>query len=324
MHFYSVCRLKRQISLKGYLAALASPVFPIHVALLFTLVILLSISIVITATAQSPAKASSTSEPIIRVFLPSAIEALENENSSNALEYLHAIDQELSSFPDQNMSITWIHTVQLLVQDAIEEVRNGNGSNALTYLSLASERLGVPLPISGDQGLAEKTESDNFLTYDNPTLDLKIQYPSNWSVVEYPYNPTGNNTIVGFFSDEKTSSELGNLSGVSGSFVPYLDIFSFDSKNMSLDTIFNGIVHNFRNNSNFSINQSGSFALSGNQSANMIVYDARVGGDELFRKIQAYTLYNNRVYVISFTSQQSLFENYLPIVQKMISSFIVR
>lgn len=323
MHFYSVCRLKRQISLKSYLAAIASSVFPIH-TLLFTLVILLSISIVIAATAQSPAKASSPSEPIIRVFLPRAIEALENENSSNALEYLHAIDQELSAFPDQNMSITWIHTVQLLVQDAIKEVRNGNGSNALTYLSLASERVGVPLPVSGDQGLAEKAETDNLLTYDNPTLDLKIQYPSNWSVVEYPYNPTGNNTIVGFFSDEKTSSELGNLSGVSGSFVPYLDVFSFDSKNMSLDTIFSGIVHNFRNNSNFSVNQSGSFAFSGNQSANMIVYDARVGGDELFRKIQAYTLYNNRVYVISFTSQQSLFENYLPIVQKMISSFLAR
>lgn len=324
MHFRSICRLKRQISPKSYLATLASSVFPTH-ALLFTLVILLSISIVMVAIGQSPAKASSPSEPIIKVFLPRAIEALENGNSGNALEYLHAIDQELSSFPDQNMSVTWIYTVQLLVRDAIEEVRNGNGSNALTYLSLASERVGVPLPTSGDQGLAEKkAETDSFLNYDNPTLDLKIQYPSNWSVVEYPYNPSGNNTIVGFFSDEKTSSELGNLSGVSGSFVPYLDIFSFDSKNMSLDTIFNGIVHNFRNNSNFSVNQSGSFALSGNQSANMIVYDARVGGDELFRKIQAYTLYNNRVYVISFTSQQSLFENYLPIVQKMISSFLAR
>ena len=289
--------------------------------MLFTLAILLSISTVIAATAQSPAKASSSSEPIIKLFLPRAIEALENENSSNALEYLNAIDQELLSSPDQNMSTTWIHTVQLLVQDAIEEIRNGNGSNALTYLSLASERVGVPSPMSGTQGLAEKGETDNFLTYDNPTLGLKIRYSSNWSVVDYPYNPTGNNTIVGFFSDEKTSSELGNVSGVSGSFVPYLDIFNFDSKNMSLDTIFNSIVRNFRNNSNFLVNQSGPFTLSGNQSADMIVYDARVGGDELFRKIQVYTIHDNKVYVISFTSQQSLFMKYLPEVKKMISSF---
>jgi hypothetical protein len=257
--------------------------------------------------------------------LPRAIEELENGKASDALEHLKAIDQELisSTSSEQNLSSsTRLQTVQLLVQDAIEEVQNMNESNAITYLNLASERMGMPLQISSNQSLAEEREiASNFLTYDNPNLGIGVQYPASWSVVEYPYNPAGNNTIVGFFSDQKTSSELGNVSGVSGGFVPYLDIFSFDSKNMSLDTIFNSIVHNFRNNSNFVVNQSSPFRLGNNQSADMIVYDARVGGDELFRKIQVYSMNDNRVYVISFTAQQSLFMNYLPTVQKMIGSF---
>ena len=249
--------------------------------------------------------------------MPRAIEELENGNSSDALEHLKVIDQELLS--DQNLSsTTWVPTVRLLVQDAIEEVQNMNQSNAITYLNLASERMGTP--IYSNQSSSDEV-TGNLITYDNTNLGIKVQYPASWSIVEYPYNPAGNNTIVGFFSDQKTSSELGNVSGVSGSFVPYLDIFNFDSKNMSLDTIFNSIVRNFRNNSNFLVNQSGPFILSGNQSADMIVYDARVGGDELFRKIQVYTIHDNKVYVISFTSQQSLFMKYLPEVKKMISSF---
>lgn len=296
------------------------------IRIVFLLLVILSSGIVFTATAQtSPPSSpeSSSSQSIIKVFLPRAIEELENGNSSDALEHLKAIDRELLSSSEQNSSFAWVQTVQLLVQDAIEEVQNMNESNAITYLELASERMGMP-QISSNQSSAAGEIAGNFLTYDNLNLGIRVQYPSGWSVVEYPYNPTANNTVVGFFSDQKTSSELGNVSGVSGSFVPYLDIFSFDSKNMSLDTIFNGIVRNFRNNSNFVVNQSSPFTLSGNQSANMIVYDARVGGDELFRKVQVYTMNDNKVYVLSFTAQQSLFMNYLPTVQKMISSFTAR
>jgi hypothetical protein len=45
-----------------------------------------------------------------------------------------------------------------------------------------------------------------------------MQYPSNWTVIESEYNPATNNTVVGFFAQSKTASELGNISGVSGLF----------------------------------------------------------------------------------------------------------
>ena len=166
--------------------------------------VLLSSGIVFTATAQtSPPSSpeSSSSQSIIKVFLPRAIEELENGNSSDALEHLKVIDQELLS--GQNLSsTTWVPTVRLLVQDAIEEVQNMNESNALTYLNLASERMGTP--ISSNQSSSDDV-TGNVITYDNTNLGIKVNYPASWSIVEYPYNPAGNNTIVGFFSDQKTS-----------------------------------------------------------------------------------------------------------------------
>jgi hypothetical protein len=178
-----------------------------------------------------------------------------------------------------------------------------------------------PLPLASNTNIT----TSNFLTYNNPILGIQIQYPSNWSVTENTYNPEAeNNTIVGFFAQSKTSSELGNISGVSGSFVPYLDIYVFDSKNMSLDKIIDATVNKFRNNENFVINESKPYTVKGNHPAHMLVYDAIVGGDEFFRKMQVYSMFGSKIYVLSFTSQHALFSNYIPIVQKMVSSFEIQ
>jgi hypothetical protein len=178
-----------------------------------------------------------------------------------------------------------------------------------------------PLPLASNTNIT----TSNFLTYNNPILGIQIQYPSDWSVIENSYNPEAeNNTIVGFFAQSKTSSELGNISGVSGSFVPYLDIYVFDSKNMSFDKIIDATVNKFRNNENFVINESKPFAVKGNHPAHMLVYDAIVGGDEFFRKMQVYVMSGDKIYLISFTSQHALFSNYIPIVQKMVSSFEIQ
>jgi hypothetical protein len=163
--------------------------------------------------------------------------------------------------------------------------------------------------------------TSNFLTYDNHPLGIRIQHPSNWSITETSYNPDANNTIVIISSPSKTASELGNISGVSGSFVPYLDIYVFDSKNMSLDKIINGTINKFVNNENFAIHESKPIALKGNQQAYMLMYDATVGGDEFFKKLQVYTIFDSKVYVLTFTSQAASFSNYLPLVQKMVNSF---
>lgn len=140
-------------------------------------------------------------------------------------------------------------------------------------------------------------------------------------MTETAYNPAANNTIVGFFANSRTASELGNISGVSGSFVPYLDIYTFDSKNMSLSKIMNATINDLVQDENFVIHHSEPTILKGNQSGHMLVYDTTIGDEELFRKIQVYTIFDSKVYVVTFTSQRDLFSEYQPIVKKMINSF---
>jgi eukaryotic-like serine/threonine-protein kinase len=198
-------------------------------------------------------------------------------------------------------------------------------NNSATVQSAIGQSLSSLPPPSSSLASNTNITTSNFLTYNNPILGMQIQYPSDWSVIENSYNPEAeNNTIVGFFAQSKTSSELGNISGVSGSFVPYLDIYVFDSKNMSFDKIIDATVNKFRNNENFVINESKPFAVKGNLPAHMLVYDAIVGGDEFFRKIQVYVMSDDKIYLISFTSQEALFSNYLPLVQKMVSSFEIQ
>jgi serine/threonine-protein kinase len=159
-----------------------------------------------------------------------------------------------------------------------------------------------------------------FQTYQNNIFSIKIRYPDSWSVRSYPYNNGSNNTVVGFYSPSKTASQLGNISGVSGHFVPYLDIFAFDSKNMSLDKIINGRINRIQNTSDF-VPDSKPFTLKGNRSAQMLVYSTITGGDEFFKKMQVYTIFGNKVYLITFTAQEALFSDYLPTIRKMIDSF---
>ena len=95
---------------------------------------------------------------------------------------------------------------------------------------------------------------------------------------------------------------------------------------MSLNDIVNERVNNFLNNPNFVINNNESkpLILHGNHPARLLEYIVTVGGDEFFRKRQAWTIFDDKVYVITFTSQQILFPNYIQTVDRMINSFAIQ
>jgi hypothetical protein len=69
--------------------------------------------------------------------------------------------------------------------------------------------------------------------------------------------------------------------------------------------------------------ESKPFTLKAGQPGYIIIYRTIAGGDELFKKIQVDSIYGNKAYLITFTSQDASFSSSLPIVQKMINSFEV-
>ena len=195
-------------------------------------------------------------------------------------------------------------------------------------MNLTNQQFGKIYDNNNNKNITASTTTTNninnnnkFLTYNNAMFGIKINYPDNWSLRTYQYNPKVNNTIVGFYSPSKTASELGNVSGVSGNFVPYLDIFVFSSKNMSLDKIIDSRIDRIQNSTYFLISESKPFTFKGNQSAYTIIYSINSGKDELFKKMQVYTIYGNKVYLITFTSQEAFFDQYRATIQKMVNSF---
>ena len=263
----------------------------------------------------------TTSQSILKTLVDDASEALEKTNMTKTLLNLNIVLQALK---ESNENSSSIEATKLLLNDAIQALNNNDTIRASAYMGLASQQLGA-YPSKGETQSTNSNPniiaSKNYLLYENPTFGIKIKYPDNWSLRTYSYNPALNNTVAGFYSPSKTASELGNVSGVSGHFVPYLDIFVFSSKNMSLDKIIDSKIDRIQNSTYFLISESKPFTLKGNQSAYTIIYSINSGKDEIFKKMQVYTLYGNKVYLITFTSQEALFVQYRPTIQEMVNSF---
>lgn len=269
------------------------------------------------------------SDPTVKTLLTGAIENLQKGNVNNTLDHLNLIDKQLSSPTlNQNTSSTQQQTIKLLIQDAKDALIAQDNNRAFIYLNLSAQHADLEF---SDNNTADTMQSSTNLTntttnitiqdYTNPVFGFQMQYPSNWTAIESEYNPSANNTVVGFFAQSKTASELGNISGVSGSFVPYLDIYTFDSKNMSLGKIVNSTISNLLPQENFVVYESRPDVISGNLSGHVLLYDTIVGDGEHFRKLQVYTIVDENVFVITYTSQQALFPVYLSAVHRMVESF---
>ena len=256
------------------------------------------------------------SESVIKVLIEDAVQALHDGNTTKTLQNLHVVDKMMSEI---NQNYSNLEASELLIDDAIQAVSNNDTARALVYLNLTGQQLGGQF--LGNQTFGTMQPAiQGLLTYNDPVLGISIQYPRDWSSRQYAYIHSVNNTLVGFYSPSKTASELGNISGVSGNFVPYLDIFVFPSKNVSLAEIVKSRINKINSSSNFVINESKPISLKGNQPAYVIIYNSMAQGEH-FKKMQVYTPLRNNIYLLTFTAQDALFSNYLQTVWKMINSF---
>jgi photosystem II reaction center protein PsbP len=263
-------------------------------------------------------KDNSTSTHDLLLLIRETVAAILNGRSDIAKTNLSLLNKQLNAELQGNVSS--------VTSPEVNTIPSNSSAGLINETKTVTSPEVNTIPSNSSAGLINETKtidngtSTGFQTYNNHILGIKIEYPDSWYVKTYPYNSATNNTVAGFYSPSNTASELGNISGVSGHFVPYVDIFVFDSKNMSLDKIINGRINRIQNISDFMID-SKPFTLRGNQSAHMLVYSTTTGSDESFKKLQLYTISDNKVYLLTFTAQEVLFSNYLPKILKMINSF---
>jgi eukaryotic-like serine/threonine-protein kinase len=159
--------------------------------------------------------------------------------------------------------------------------------------------------------LAQKADNstNSFLTYRNPTYGIKMQFPRNWIL---SHNGLGYNDIIAFYSP---------LSNVSDIFPEHVTVSrTVYSKNITLNEYTN-LINNGLQIPAIRIVGSNMTTLSGSP-AQMVIYSVRIGNSSLALWNElVFTVKNNKVYSISFIANASEYNNYLPLVQKMVKSF---
>ncbi len=154
------------------------------------------------------------------------------------------------------------------------------------------------------------TPSSSLLPYDNSAYGISIKYPKTWNLDPKQDPITG--SVATFVSPEKGNSAI-SLENVS------LIVDNLPGKNVTLDAY----THDIKgSNQDAVIVEEGKTNLA-NRPAYQIIYTKKDGGSTL-KRLQVWTLKNNKAYVITYTADSDKYSKYLENAQEMISSFEIK
>jgi hypothetical protein len=152
---------------------------------------------------------------------------------------------------------------------------------------------------------------NNFLTYQNPTYGIKIQYPSDWTMSQTGLRDYTN--IVAFYSP------LGNLSDI----IPQQLLLSRThySQNISLND-YSKLVNDTLKQPGLQIIESKSITLTGGAMAHRVVFIPPAGSAPFKPEIMVvWTAKGDNIYTLSYNGDAAKYHIFLPIIEKMIDSF---
>ncbi|MCP6758596.1 MAG: protein kinase [Fischerella sp. CENA71] len=151
-----------------------------------------------------------------------------------------------------------------------------------------------------------------FSIYENPTYSIRIQYPQSWNFQQIGDPFTGD--VVKFWPHsigrtKKMTSEVNiNVENLKEptSLVEYTN----SSVNEIVQFLTNARIHD-----------SHPTKLS-NLPAHEVIYSGKEDGYNI-KRMAIWTLKDNQVYIITYTAEESEYEQYLEIAQKMINSLTI-
>jgi len=150
-----------------------------------------------------------------------------------------------------------------------------------------------------------------FLRYENPTLGISVQYPSDWQIEEEQGEQV---TFVKEKVNEKNIVEF------------LVDVHELDSPDITLtEFVGNEISKKREERQGFNLIESTPVTISdGNIPAHMLVYtfvkedEGRNG--EINKISRIFAILGNKVYNIAYLAESDRYSTYLPVAQQMINS----
>jgi len=153
------------------------------------------------------------------------------------------------------------------------------------------------------------TEAD-FQPYENPTLGVKVSYPTQWNQTE---NQTNRYSIVTFVSPEQN--------GEASVQEKFLLRINNEPTNMTLDEYTKNINESVQNNSNFQVTNTNSTVLANNPASS--VTGILKEGDKNLQVFDEWTIKDGKVYRIVFYSDPGKADSFEPLIQKILESFSI-
>jgi hypothetical protein len=212
--------------------------------------------------------------------------------------------------------------------------------SVLVSITIAPNTLGL---FRYQDAIAQKTVStatSNFLTYNNSTYGINVQYPSDWLKVSENASRSSNNSsgqghnIVTFIPQDRSIHALVNIGTANlspmfqsthiniSSFAPLVIdnikqvIPGFQLVESSPTTVKSGPAASSTAAASLSNNSATSNATI---PAEKIVYTA---DGPVHKTMAVYAIKGDKAFFISYlTETESIYSSYLPIAQKMIDSF---
>ncbi|MDP9288703.1 MAG: hypothetical protein M3P08_10970 [Thermoproteota archaeon] len=151
----------------------------------------------------------------------------------------------------------------------------------------------------------------NFLPYVNSTYGIKLQYPSSWDKEENGTRQDTETDVVTFYPPAVNSNTSLDIS---------IDNSS-DEKGIALAQYASGSISDLKQSlKNFKLVGLSTNSVLAGLPAYKSIY-TYLGEKTIFKDIEIGAIKGNKVYILTYEAGLNEYNDYLPIIQKMIDSF---
>jgi eukaryotic-like serine/threonine-protein kinase len=145
-----------------------------------------------------------------------------------------------------------------------------------------------------------QTDENNFVTYNNPTFAIRIQYPSDWGRLD-----------LSFLENDSADIDFYPLDDTSGAKNVRIQVKTLPLQNMALDEYTNVQTNSIEGQ----LLESNATALA-DLPAHEIVF-TNLG----LKTMQIWTIKDDKIYTITYVAEEEDYQNDFLIAQRMIKSF---
>jgi plastocyanin len=197
----------------------------------------------------------------------------------------------------------------------------GNAASVVHPENITSNKVNLSISASNKTETISNvttSSSNSFLTYENNTYGMKMNYPSDWQLenaTSLRSMSAGSITTITGFTPQHTDGGI-----------LVVEVQDLIDTSITLQQILDERINAYKNKDGFRIVEASTSATLANQSAYLLVYTytSNDNNNDTFKEKEVRevgTIVGNKVFFIMYLTNLEIYYTFLPAVDKMIDSF---